>query len=512
MSALSRELRRVYTVAAVLRAGAVGDLAAAVAGALLVLAFAPFGFYPLAVLAPAVLLWLIAPFDWRRAAWRGFLFGAGEFLCGVYWIYISLNGMGGVSAPVAVVMLLMLVAVMATYSAAACALAAAWSAPSGWRRPLLLFPAAWTLVEWLRGWVLTGFPWLNLGYSQVDAPLRGYAPLWGVYGVGFCVLLTAGLLSLALDGTRTVRTRWASLAGIAALWAAGALLAAVHWTHAAGAPFRVSLVQGDIAQDEKWEPEYFEPTLEMYRRLTREHWDSQLVVWPEAAVPAYEDEVKLDYLDPLEDEARKHGTDLLLGIPTYDPGTDDYYNSVISLGSSDGEYHKRHLVPFGENFEFLPAWVRSLLRSMDLPYSSFTPGAARQELLQAAGYPVGVSICYEDAYGSEIMRDLPKAAFLVNVSNDGWFGRSIALPQHLEIARMSALTTGRYLLRATNTGITAIVDDGGRLLSVAPAGKEVVLSGEVRPLAGATPASWWGNLPVVWLSLLALALAWRGRR
>ena len=512
MNTLLRELRRAYTVAEVSRAGAAGDAAAALLGALLVLAFAPFSFYPLAVFAPAGLLWLIAPFGWKRAAWRGFLFGAAEFLCGVHWIYISLHGMGGVSAPIAVLMLLILVAVMASYAAAACALTSACSSAAGAWRPLLIFPAAWTLTEWVRGWFLTGFPWLDLGYSQVDAPLRGYAPLWGTYGVGFCVLLSAGLLSPAMGGTHSRPGRWGSLIGLVALWCAGPLLAAVHWTHAAGAPFRVSLVQGNIAQDEKWEPEYFEPTLDMYRRLTDEHWDSKLVVWPEAAVPAYEDEVKLDYLDPLEADARKRGTDLLLGIPTWDSGTDDYYNSVISLGSSDGEYHKRHLVPFGENFQFLPAWVRSLLRSMDLPYSSFTPGATRQPLLQAAGYPVGVSICYEDAYGSEIMRDLPEAAFLVNVSNDGWFGRSIALPQHLEIARMDALITGRYLLRATNTGITAIVDDAGRLSSVAPVGKEAVLSGEIQPLAGATPASLWGNWPPVLLSALLLAIGIHRRR
>ena len=511
MNALLRESRRAYAVAGALRAGVAGDLVAALAGALLVLAFAPFDLYLLAVLAPGCLLWLIAPLGWKRAAWRGFLFGAAEFLCGVYWIYISLHDMGGVSAPIAVLMLLVLVAVMAAYSAAACALAA-WASPPGWWRHLLLFPAAWTLLEWVRSWFLTGFPWLNLGYSQVDAPLRGFAPLWGVFGVGFCVLLSAGLALMMLDATRPLRLRAASAGGLALLWCAGVPLAAVHWTHAAGQPLRISLVQGNIAQDEKWAPEYFEPTLDMYRRLTGEHWDSKLVVWPEAAVPAYEDEVKLDYLEPLEDDARKHGTDLLLGIPTYDPGTDDYYNSVISLGSSDGEYHKRHLVPFGENFQFLPAWVRSLLRSMDLPYSSFTPGAARQPLLHAAGYSVGVSICYEDAFGSEIMRDLPQAAFLVNVSNDGWFGRSIALPQHLEIARMGALTAGRFLLRTTNTGITAIVDDGGRLLSVAPVGKEAVLSGEIQPLAGATPASRWGDLPAVWLSLLLLGAGlWRRR-
>ena len=513
MNVISQPARRAYTVAVALRAGVQGDIAALCLGGLLVLAFAPFGCYPLAVLAPAGLLWLIAPLGWRRAAWRGFLFGAAEFLCGVYWIYISLHGIGGVDAPVAVLMLLMLVTVMAAYSAAACAMAVAWAPAGGWRRHVLLFPAAWTLMEWLRGWFLTGFPWLNLGYSQVDSPLRGYAPLWGAFGVSFCVILSAGLLLTAVDVYASMRQRTAASTGLAVLWIAGALFALVHWTHATGPSFKVSLVQGDITQDEKWAPEYFEPTLDMYRKLTDEHWDSRLVIWPEAAVPAYADEVKLTYLDPLEADAQKHGTDILLGIPTYDPVSDDYYNSVISLGSSDGEYHKRHLVPFGENFEFLPAWVRSMLRSMDLPYSSFTPGAADQPLLKAAGYPVGVSICYEDAFGNEIMRALPQAAFLVNVSNDGWFGNSIALPQHLDIARMGALEAGRYLLRATNTGITAIVDDAGRVLARAPVGKRSVLDGKIEPLAGSTPASWWGNLPVISISLLLLiGCVWLKRR
>ena len=504
MNAALREIRRVYTVAAALRTGIYGDLAAASLGGLLVLAFAPYGCYLLAVLAPAGLLWLIAPLSWRRAALRGFLFGAAEFLCGVHWIYISLHGMGGVSAPVASLMLLMLVAVMACYSAAACGLTAAGAPAASWRRRLLLFPAAWTLMEWVRGWFLTGFPWLNLGYSQVDSPLRGYAPVWGVYGVTFCVVLSAGLLLCAADPSGALRKRAAALGALLILWVIGASFATIHWTHAVGAAFRVSLVQGNIAQDDKWQPEYFEPTLDMYRNLTEQHWDSRLVIWPEAAVPAYEDEVKLSYLDPLEAEAQKHGTDMLLGIPTYDPAGDHYYNSVISLGKNDGEYHKRHLVPFGENFEFLPAWIRSLLRSMDLPYSSFTPGATDQPLLEAAGYPVGVSICYEDAYGNEIMSALPQAAFLVNVSNDGWFGDSIALPQHLEIARMGALEAGRYLLRTTNTGITAIVDPGGRVLAIAPVGKQAVLSGDIEPRAGATPASFWGDLPAAGISLLLL--------
>ncbi|HEY1772206.1 MAG TPA: apolipoprotein N-acyltransferase [Gammaproteobacteria bacterium] len=479
-----------------------GDVSALACGALLVLAFAPFGLYPLAVLALLALLWLIDDAGWRRAARRGFLFGMGEFLAGVSWIYISLHDMGGVTPIVAILMLLVLVAIMALYSAAACAIAAAW-APQGWKRSLLLFPAAWTFFEWLRGWLLTGFPWLSLGYSQVDSPLKGYAPYISGFGVSLCVVLSAGLLMTLLRSCAW-RGRLLSLAALLALWGAGWGLGMVRWTHPAGAPLNVTLIQGDIPQDQKWEPSAFEPTLKLYRRLTDAHWASKLIIWPEAAVPAYQDEVQIDYLDPLEVDARTHGTDILLGVPTYDPLQGAYYNSVISLGSSDGTYNKRHLVPFGENFEFLPQWVKSLLRDMDLPYSSFSPGARDQRLLQAAGYAVGTSICYEDAYGSEIMRDLPEAAFLVNVSNDGWFGDSIALPQHLEIARMRAIEAGRWLLRTTNTGVTAIVDDGGRIRAEAPIDKVYVLDGVIQPLAGATPVTRWGDVPIVCLSLLLL--------
>ncbi|HEX2668845.1 MAG TPA: apolipoprotein N-acyltransferase [Gammaproteobacteria bacterium] len=509
MSPVAAILHRISTRALEWRAGRAGDSAAAVLGVLAVFAFAPFGCYPLAVLALAGLAWLIAPLGWRRAAWRGFLFGAGEFLFGVYWLYISLHGMGGVPPLAAAFMLLALVAIMALYSAGACALAAAW-APAGPLRLWLLLPAAWTFLEWLRGWFLSGFPWLTLGYSQVDSALAGYAPYLGGFGVSFAVVLSAGLLLAALQAGRWRRAAW-PVAALAVLWSAGWGLGQLRWTHPAGPSLSVSLIQGDVPQDQKWEPAAFIPTLKLYRHLTDANWGRGLIVWPEAAVPAYQDEVQFNFLDPLEADARGHGTDILLGVPTYDG--ENYYNSVISLGQSDGTYNKRHLVPFGEDFEFLPRWVKSLLRDMDLPYSSFSPGAARQKLLVAAGYPVGTSICYEDAYGDEIMRALPEAAFLVNVSNDGWFGDSIALPQHLEIARMRAIETGRWLLRATNTGITAIVDDGGRVRAAAPTGQVYVLQGEIQPLAGATPVSRWGNGPAAGLTLLALlALGWRAHR
>ncbi|MGB9430504.1 MAG: apolipoprotein N-acyltransferase [Gammaproteobacteria bacterium] len=493
--------------------GMTGDFLALVCGALTVLAFAPFGWYPLAILTLATLFWLLNGVKVRRAFWRGFVFGVAEFSFGLYWLYISIHVVSGAPVWLTLLVIAVVVMVMAAYGGLVCALGV-WLAPrSGTLRWVLVLPALWVLLEWLRGWLLSGFPWLSLGYSQISSVLKGYAPVLGVYGVSLAVALCAGLLLSLLAAGARVRARFVCLIALAAVWIVGGVLAAVSWTQPAGAPIGVSLMQGDIPQTLKWDPQEFLPTLERYRRLTEAHWDSRLIIWPEAAVPEYADEVRQDYLDPLEAEARKHGTDMLIGVPTENLVTGAAYNSVISLGSHDGVYHKRHLVPMAEYFP-APAWVTRWLESMDLPYSSFTAGAARQPLLQVAGYPVGISICYEDAFSNEIMRDLPQAAFLVNVTNDAWFGDSIALPQHFEISRMRALEAGRYLLRATNTGITAIVNPAGGIVKTLAVDKVGVLTAEAPPYSGSTPYVRVGNMAVILISSLLILAAspWRFSR
>lgn len=507
---LNRRIRgftgRLRLVAAWLHADSRGDLVAAGCGLLLVLAFAPFDCYPLAILMPACLFWLVGGVNLRRSTWRGFLFGFAEFLFGVYWIYNSIHVVADAPIWVALLMLVGLAAVMGLYLAITCALAV-WLTPgSGAVRWLCAFPALWTLLEWVRSWFLSGFPWLSLGYSQIDSALRGYAPIMGVFGVTLVTVFSAGLLLCVGSRCLRITPRLVSLGVLVAIWGLGGVLATLQWTQPAGPAITVSMVQGDIPQTTKWAPETFEPTMQLYRRLTEEHWTSQLIIWPEAAVPDYYDDVKESYLDPLEQAARLHGTDMLIGVPTEDVAGGQYYNSVISLGRHDGVYNKRHLVPFGEFFP-VPEWVRRWLELMDLPYSDFTPGAVDQPLLRVAGYPVGISICYEDAFSDEIMRALPQAALLVNVSNDGWFGDSIALPQHLEIARMRALEAGRYLLRDTNTGITAIIDPSGRVTSRIPMDQAGVLTDEVVPYAGSTLYARTGIWIVMCLMLVLLFLA-----
>lgn len=487
-----------------------GDLCALICGALMVFAFAPFNVYPLAVLTLAALFWLLNDISPGRAFRRGFLFGVAEFAFGLYWLYISIHVVSGAAVWLTLLVIITVVVAMAVYGAIACA-AAVWILPHAkvWRGALLL-PGLWVLLEWLRGWLLSGFPWLSLGYSQIDSVLKGYAPVFGVYGVSLAVVISAGLLVGLLQTRRSWKWRSGFLVGLAALWLAGWGLTGVRWTHASGKPIRVSLIQGDVPQSLKWDPQAFQPTLERYVKLTRQHWNSQLIIWPEAAVPAYADEVQKDFLDPLEAEARKHASDMLIGILTENDNTGAAYNSVISLGSHDGVYNKRHLVPMAEYFP-APAWVTNWLESMNLPYSSFTAGAARQPLLRVAGYPVAVSICYEDAFGNEIMPALPQARFLVNVTDDAWFGDSIALPQHFEISRMRALEAGRYLLRDTNTGITAVVTPAGTVSDRLAVDQVAVLTAVVPPYAGSTPYVRLGNIVIVVISCLLILAGGLGR-
>ncbi|MBI5041638.1 MAG: apolipoprotein N-acyltransferase [Gammaproteobacteria bacterium] len=484
-------------------------LGAFLLGAVVPFAFAPFEVFPLAVLAPVLWLLLLRGTTPGRATRLGFVFGLGMFGVGVSWVYISIHYFGHSPLPAAIGVMLLLVAYMSLFPAAL-AYVGARSRARGAVLPVLLLPAGWALAEWLRSWLFTGFAWLNIGYTQIDSPLAGYAPLLGVYGVGWLTLLSAGLLVWAL--TATGRARWLSPLLLIVLWAGGAQLKHKDWTQVAGAPLRVSLIQGNVPQDEKWDPDQQVATLEKYLTLTRGEWSRQtqhrldLVIWPETAIPAFQHQVADNFLAPLTEEARRVGTDLLTGIPVLDRERWEYYNAVISIGQEEGAYYKHHLVPFGE---YLPLRkiLGTLLQVMPLPVADFNAGKLGQPLVRAAGYPVGVSICYEIIFGEEIITQLPQAAYLVNVSNDAWFGDSLAPHQHLEMARMRALETGRYLLRATNTGITAIIGPDGVVRERGPQFETAVVRGTIEPRSGSTPYVRWGNWPVVIAATLAVAVA-----
>jgi len=473
------------------------------AGLILPLGFAPLAAHPLVIVSVAALLALIEGQAPGPAARLGFAYGFGAFLAGTYWLYISIHHFGQAPLYVALPVMLSLVLIMAAWYALFAWVCVRWlrgPAPLRW---LLSWPAAWVLMEWLRGWVASGFPWLSLGYSQTDTALAGFAPLGGVFGVSWAVVLSAGCALTVILGRG--KARWIALGAGLSLWLAGAVLHGIAWSVAEGKPARVTLVQGNVAQDRKWLPENRQPTLDLYRDLTHENLDSELIVWPEAALPALVSDER-EYLLRLAREAQAVDASILLGVLRLDRNVWQVRNSLLSLGEDISFYDKRHLVPFGEYFP-VPDFVRDWLRLMSLPYSDIAPGEDSQEVLRAGRLRVAPTICFEDAFGGEQLQFLPRANLLVNVSNDAWFGDSVAPHQHLQIARMRAIESRRFMIRSTNTGISAVIGPRGQIRDRGPQFKTTVLRSTVQPFTGATPYILAGDKGPVLGALLAILIA-----
>jgi apolipoprotein N-acyltransferase len=493
-------LRRTLPPPASLR---VRELLALFGGGALAAAFAPLNLWPLGVLCPALLLWLWQDTSPRAAARLGFIFTTATFIAGTYWLYFSVHVLGQAPIWLALALMVSLAAIMGLYQAGLGYALARWLPQHGPRRWLLAAPAAWLLVEWWRGWFLSGFSWLSLGYSQSDSWLAGFAPLTGVYGMSALLLLGAGALVTLALGDR--RSRALALVVLVLPWAAGAALRRHAWTQPAGAPVAVAVVQGAIPQDEKWLESNRAATLTLYQSLTERVLGTPLIVWPESAAADLANNL-VPYISNLYSEAHAHGSALVMGVLRADGAEPDtrYYNSVLALDQHASWYDKSHLVPFAEFFP-VPQFVRAWLRLMSLPYSDFTHGARRQPPLPAAHLELGTTICYEDAYGSSMLSVLPKADVLINVTNDAWFGHSSARHQHLQISRLRALEAGRYLVRAANDGISAVIDAEGRVTDKAPEFVPAVLVSKVVPMKGLTPYARVGNWPIISLGVLALA-------
>ena len=462
--------------------------------------FSPFGYWPLVPATLAVLFFL-----WHRASRReafvlGWLYGMGLYGVGFFWVRISIAEYGGAPLPLAVTSALLLASAMALYAAAAGALAA-WLAPPGWQRLVFAAPATWTLAEWVRGWLFTGFPWLQLGYSQIDGPLSGLAPLGGVLGVTLATALVAGWIA-ALADRHTPRHLVLSVALlVSGAWA----LRGYEWSRPDGPIFRTALLQGNVPQEEKWLAGNLLPTIDRYFEMTAAHAGSDLIIWPEAAIPALAHEIEEMVLQPLQDFATRQDAAVVLGVLYQENPGGRYYTSLLSLDHARDRYDKRHLVPFGEYFPLGFLW-KDALRGLATVGEDFTAGAARAPVIEAGRWRLGTSICYEILFGEEVRQALPEAQVLVNVSNDGWFGDSIGPHQHLEIARMRALENGRYLLRATNTGITAVIDPHGEVTGQLEQFRKDTLTADVSPRSGLTPYARWGEWPA--LAMATLLAAW----
>ncbi len=469
-------------------------------GVLYTLAFAPFNY---AYLAPISLSLLF--FSWQNTSPNlsfliGYFFGIGSFGLGISWVYISLHDYGGANSLTACFISLLCVLFWGVFPGMAGYISAKTQLNRNAKVSAISLPVVWILVEYLRGeLVLNGFPWLQIAYAQLDSPLAGYIPVVGAYGTGLIVALTAsGVVCIA----QMPKYRIQLLVILISTWGLGAALKTVEWTQTQGDPLKISLLQGNLTQDQKWLPENKAKTLLWYKTATEAHWDSALIIWPETAVPAYLSEVNDGFIQPLNLEAQQHHATVVVSLPIKGEAVDERFNAVMTLGEESGIYKKRHLLPFGE---YLPLQPLSgfVLNRLSIKLRQFTAGELTQPLLKASGYAFITTICYEDAFGQIGLINIDKAAFLINVTNDAWFGDSIEPHQHLQLARMRALETGRYLLRATNTGVTAIVDAKGKIVQQAPLFKTTVLTNYIAPMTGLTPYARLGDKPTI-IVLIAL--------
>jgi len=476
------------------------ELLSPIAGVLLTFAFSPFEYSYLAIISLVFIFLAWLDCSSARVVFRGYLYGLGLFGSGISWVYISIHDYGGAPAFGAVLLTIAVVCFWALFPALT-GFISVKIVGEKYKNSLIWFiPVVWILLEYLRGyWLLNGFPWLQIAYTQIETPLKGFVPLLGVYGTGFLLALTASLLAA---GFKKQIKPSRSLIIVISLWGVGFFCQTIKWTNVIGDSIKVALVQGNISQDQKWLPQNKIKTLVSYQKMTEENWDSDVIIWPETAIPAYFSQVKEFYLDPLSDKAKANNTDLIIGLPVKS-SKNEYSNAVITLGRHEARYYKNHLLPFGE---YLPLQPLSgyILNALNIQLGNFTPGGEQQELLIAGGYTFSTSICYEDVFGSEIASTLPEAAYLVNVTNDAWFGYSIEPYQHMQMAQMRALETGRYMLRATNTGVTAIVAPDGKIVNKAPMFNKAVLKGSIYPMGGITPYAKLGDGLIIFVLVLGL--------
>ncbi len=474
------------------------------AGGATAFAFAPSNISVIPFVALAVLFHLWRACSAGRAFINGYLFGLGLFGVGVSWLHISINLFSGINLTGAYLLTFLLVAYLSLFPALTGFLGSCFSTRSDYFFFLAVMPSLWTLGEWVRSWLLTGFPWLTLGYTQTDGILSGYGSLIGVFGISFLIAFLAGGLVLVLGKDRRLSLALALLVVLALSWQ----LRALEWTDHSGKEIEVALIQGAIPQEIKWLPEYRNLSLERYPELTEPFWGYDLIIWPETAVPGYLHQFQ-GYIDTLERIASHNDSILLVGLPTRDAELGERYNSLVMLrrGASQQLYHKRHLVPFGEYLPLKPL-LRWPLAALRVSIADFSPSPTGDPpLFHADSFSMGLSICYEAVFGSEVINALPEAQLLVNVSNDAWFGDSASPHQHLQMARMRAIETGRYLLRATNTGISAIIDAKGSIVGKTHQFKPDAVATTVPLYTGSTLYVLTGDILIVALCLVLLVWA-----
>ena len=489
-------------------------LIALLAGAVFIFALAPYGFWPVALISPAILYALLIPdMTGKRAFLIGQAYGTGLWCVGAFWLYTSIHVYGDTPVWLALIMIALMGLGMGLFHGF---LALIFNRVVG-KQPLS-FAALWVLQEWMKTWLFTGFPWLFVGYAFTEQYwLSSLAPVAGVFAVSFvAILLAASLVELLRRRGGYMIPTIVMLVVSCALW-----LINPQWTKPKGTPdLSVSLIQGNIPQDLKWLTEYQVETLKIYATLSSTEWGSDIILWPESSIPMFQDEA-VGFINEMVKMAKETDTTWVTGIPYKDEAafnakTDKYppfYNSVIALGAdAEGMYKKQRLVPFGEYipFEGMLDILPNLAGSQDI--MSYSRGSDNQSPLRVRGHNLGAAVCYEVAYPDTTRKNAINTDFLLTISNDAWFGSSAGPLQHLQMVQMRALENGRWFMRATNTGVTAIIDHKGRIVKRAPQFERTVLRGNVQARVGNTPFMRVGNYPVLIIIALLLLLSYLGKR
>ncbi|WP_160154240.1 apolipoprotein N-acyltransferase [Microbulbifer sp. ALW1] len=502
------------------------SLAALIAGGLLTLSFAPFNYWWCSLLSVGLFAWLLAPtrnpapLSSKTCYWLALCYGAGLYGTGGSWVYVSITDFGGSSAVLGVFLTAAFVGILAVVFALPFAALSRFRAqPTSFA---LAFAALWFVSEWCRTWMFTGFPWLFAGYGHIHTWLAGWAPVLSVYGIGLLLAFSAAVIALVARRAFRFdkRAPWKSANAIALcaaallIWPLGLALSKLEWTSTGDKTLTVGLVQANIPQDKKWLPEFRGETIKRYQTATEtlHQQNVDVVIWPEAALPLLYHQAP-NLMSALQNSARQSETDLITGI-LYDTERDHrrvVHNSAAVFGQSEQLYHKRHLVPFGE-YVPLEDWIRGTIEFFNLPTSFIRPGPEGQAPLIAGSLSWAPLICYEIVYPQLVAQSAGDAEVLLTLSNDAWFGKSIGPLQHMQMAQMRALETRRYLVRGTNTGVTAIVAPDGSITNQLPQFEQATLTGTVEARYGTTPfmlIGVWGLVALATLMLIAAALLQR---
>jgi len=476
-------------------------------GGLIPLSFSPFNtqsslfsysiFFPLSLF----LYQLLHTHTGKEAFFKGALFGIGLFTIGVSWLYVAIHDFGGAHWSLAGLFTGVFILFLASfYALFAWLIFKVRQKKTLSEKQLVLFfiPVLWVLLEWLRSWLFTGFPWILVGYPLIETPLAGFAPFFGIYGLSLLVLLIASLLIAKI---RPI----ISLSAIIILFIMGVLVNQIQWSKPIGKPLSVALIQGNVNQIVKWDRWQLEKTKQLYVTMSKDQWqNNDLLVWPENAIPAFYHTLADSFYQQLTIQAKQTQTEFITGLPIYDDKTERYYNSMINLGGEvSGHYYKTHLVPFGEYVPFA-SLIRHLMHFFNMPMSGFSTGDYAQAPFTIKGYQAVATLCYEDVFPQDMLTYMGQSHFMINLSNNGWYGDSFAPHQHFEMARMRALENSRELIRSTTSGISALVDSKGQIMVQGPQFKSAVINGHIQPRTGTTPYVFWGNKPIVLLLFIAL--------